>query len=65
MHPVAFNMVNEPLNSVIIPTVTSVKAAIKHDESIGGTASIFVNEGGMQVVSPELAQKVLPELPRI
>lgn len=42
--------------SVIIPTVTSIKAAIKHYESIGGTASIYINEDGMQVVSPELAR---------
>jgi hypothetical protein len=43
-------------HSVIIPTITSLKAAIKHYESVGGTASIYVNEDGMQVVSPELAQ---------
>jgi hypothetical protein len=42
--------------SVIAPTIESVKAAIKHYESIGGTASIFINEDGMQVVSPELAE---------
>ena len=42
--------------SVIIPTVTSLKAAVKHYESVGGTASIFVNEDGMQTVSEELAQ---------
>jgi hypothetical protein len=41
---------------VIAPTVESVKEAIKHYESIGGTASIFINEDGMQVVSPELAE---------
>jgi hypothetical protein len=41
---------------VIAPTVASVKEAIKHYESIGGTASIFINEDGMQVVSPELAE---------
>jgi hypothetical protein len=46
----------EATNRVIIPTITSLKAAIRHYESIGGTASIFVNEDGMQVVSPELAQ---------
>jgi hypothetical protein len=31
-------------------------AAIKHYESVGGTASIFVNEDGMQVVRPEVAE---------
>lgn len=45
----------EGLSNVIIPTITSVRKAIKHYESIGGTASIFVNEDGMQVISPELA----------
>ena len=49
-------MLKESSPSVIIPTVTSIKAAIKHYENIGGTASIFVNEDGMQVVSPELAE---------
>jgi hypothetical protein len=43
-------------SSVIIPTITSLKAAVRHYESVGGTASIFVNEDGMQVVSDELAQ---------
>ncbi|PMD58223.1 uncharacterized protein K444DRAFT_592129 [Hyaloscypha bicolor E] len=46
----------EGLTGVIAPTVESVKEAIKHYESIGGTASIFINEDGMQVVSPELAE---------
>lgn len=46
----------EGLTGVIIPTITSLKAAIKNYESIGGTASIFVNEDGMQVVDSELAQ---------
>ncbi|KAE9379340.1 hypothetical protein N431DRAFT_540949 [Stipitochalara longipes BDJ] len=46
----------EGLKGVIAPTVESVKEAIKYYESIGGTASIFINEDGMQVVSPELAE---------
>jgi hypothetical protein len=44
------------LPRVIIPTVISLKKAIKHYESVGGTASIFINEDGMQVISPELAK---------
>jgi hypothetical protein len=44
------------LKSVIIPTVSSVKEAIKHYESVGGTASIYMNEDGMQIISPELAE---------
>jgi hypothetical protein len=50
------NKLNFAPYSVIIPTTISLKAAIKHYESIGGSASIFVNEDGMQVISPELAQ---------
>jgi hypothetical protein len=41
---------------VIIPTVTSLQAAIRKYESIGGTASIFVNDDGMQAVSADLAE---------
>jgi hypothetical protein len=44
--------------SVIVPTVTSIKAAVQHYESVGGTASIFINDDGMQVVSPEIAEYV-------
>ncbi len=43
-------------DSVIVPTVTSLMAAIRHYESVGGTASIFINEGGMQTVKPEIAE---------
>ncbi|TAQ86961.1 hypothetical protein B7494_g4718 [Chlorociboria aeruginascens] len=46
----------EGLKGVIIPTVTSLLAAIKYYEAQGGTASIYVNEDGMQVVDPELAE---------
>jgi hypothetical protein len=49
-------MLMSALHSVIIPTIKSLKAAIRYYESIGGTASIYVNEDGMQAVSPELAQ---------
>ncbi|KAF8858053.1 hypothetical protein BDZ45DRAFT_802898 [Acephala macrosclerotiorum] len=38
------------------PTVTSIQAAIEKYEEQGGTASIFVNNGGMQTVAPELAE---------
>jgi hypothetical protein len=31
-------------------------AAVKFYEERGGTASIFVNDDGMQVVKPELAE---------
>ncbi|KAF2454646.1 glycosyl transferase family group 2-domain-containing protein [Lineolata rhizophorae] len=46
----------ESLDGVIIPTVTSLKAAISHYESHGGTASIFVNDDGMRYISPAEAQ---------
>lgn len=42
--------------SVILPTITSVKAAIRHYESVGGTASIFVNDDGMQNIDPVVAE---------
>lgn len=42
--------------SVIIPTVTSILAAIRYYEAQGGSASIYVNEDGMQAVDPELAE---------
>jgi hypothetical protein len=45
----------EGLKGVIVPTVTSLIAAIRHYESVGGTASIFVNDDGMQVVKPGVA----------
>lgn len=46
----------EGLTGVIQPTVQSVKKAIKHYEALGGTASIYMNEDGMQVVSEEVAK---------
>jgi hypothetical protein len=46
----------EGLKGVIIPTIESLMPAIRHYESLGGTASIFVCEDGMQAVSPEVAE---------
>ncbi|OIW23665.1 hypothetical protein CONLIGDRAFT_585920 [Coniochaeta ligniaria NRRL 30616] len=47
----------EGLDAVIKPTVKSLKAAISTYEMQGGTANIFVNDDGMQLVSEEEAQK--------
>jgi len=46
----------EGLKGVIIPTVTSLLAAVKYYEEKGGTASIYVNDDGMQLVKPELQE---------
>jgi hypothetical protein len=46
----------EGLRSVIEPTVRSLKAAISTYEMQGGTANIFVNDDGMQLISDEDAQ---------
>lgn len=46
----------EGLKGVIIPTVETLLTAVKHYEEQGGTASIFVNDDGMQLVKPELAE---------
>ena len=46
----------EGLHTVIIPTVTSLKAAISHYELNGGTASIFINDDGLQIISEEERQ---------
>ncbi|QSZ28760.1 hypothetical protein DSL72_003265 [Monilinia vaccinii-corymbosi] len=46
----------EGLKGVIIPTVTSLLAAIRYYEAQGGSASIYVNEDGMQTVPPDLAE---------
>ncbi|EPE05345.1 glycosyl transferase family 2 [Ophiostoma piceae UAMH 11346] len=43
----------EGLEAVIRPTVTSLEAAICHYRSCGGTANIFINDDGMQLLSPE------------
>lgn len=47
----------EGLWSVIDPTVKSVKAAISTYEMQGGTANIFINDDGMQLVPAEEAQE--------
>ncbi|KAI9684442.1 MAG: hypothetical protein M1829_002252 [Trizodia sp. TS-e1964] len=46
----------EGLRSVIEPTVRSVKEAISTYEMQGGSANIFINDDGMQVISEEDAQ---------
>ncbi|KAI9699641.1 MAG: hypothetical protein M1836_002675 [Candelina mexicana] len=46
----------EGLHSVIDPTVKSIKAAISTYEMQGGTANIFVNDDGMQLISDNDAQ---------
>ena len=46
----------EGLKGVILPTITSLVAAVKYYEDRGGTASIFVNDDGMQLVKSELAE---------
>ncbi|KAK4193139.1 glucans biosynthesis glucosyltransferase H [Podospora australis] len=46
----------EGLTAVIKPTVISLKAAISTYEMQGGTASIFINDDGMQLISDEDAQ---------
>jgi hypothetical protein len=46
----------EGLNAVIKPTVVSLKAAISTYEMQGGTANIFVNDDGMQLMGDEEAQ---------
>ncbi|PVH95875.1 hypothetical protein DM02DRAFT_570462 [Periconia macrospinosa] len=57
----------EGLKGVIIPTVTSLLAAVRYYEQQGGTASIFVNEDGMRCVSHEMqeARKAFYELNNI
>jgi len=43
----------EGLHAVIEPTIRSLKAAISTYEMQGGTANIFVNDDGMQLVSED------------
>ncbi|KAF2084273.1 hypothetical protein K490DRAFT_75932 [Saccharata proteae CBS 121410] len=47
----------EGLHSVIEPTIRSLKAAISTYEMQGGTANIFVNDDGMQLISEEDARQ--------
>ena len=49
----------EGLHSVIAPTVRSIKKAISTYELQGGSANIFVNDDGMQLISDEERQEVL------
>ncbi|KAH0030048.1 hypothetical protein KCU78_g3175, partial [Aureobasidium melanogenum] len=46
----------EGLDSVIAPTVYSIKAAISTYEMQGGTANIFINDDGMQLLSRDEAR---------
>lgn len=39
-----------------MPTVESLLKAIRYYEAQGGSASIYVNEDGMQAVDPDLAE---------
>ncbi|KAK3112694.1 hypothetical protein LTR53_010749 [Teratosphaeriaceae sp. CCFEE 6253] len=47
----------EGLQAVIEPTVRSIKAAISTYEMQGGTANIFVNDDGMQLVGADEARE--------
>ena len=47
----------EGLYSVIDPTVKSLKAAIATYEMQGGTANIFINDDGMQIIDPVQAEQ--------
>ncbi|KAI9798384.1 MAG: hypothetical protein M1825_005368 [Sarcosagium campestre] len=46
----------EGLNSVIKPTILSIKAAMSTYEMQGGSANIFINDDGMQLISDEDAR---------
>ena len=46
----------EGLKGVIMPTIESCMAAVRFYEERGGTASIYVNDDGMQLVKAELAE---------
>lgn len=46
----------EGLHSVIEPTIRSIKAAISTYEMQGGTANIFVNDDGMQLIPEDEAR---------
>ena len=47
----------EGLAAVIEPTIRSIKAAISTYEMQGGTANIFVNDDGMQIISEDEARQ--------
>lgn len=46
----------EGLKGVIMPTIESCMDAVRYYEARGGTASIFINDDGMQLVKPDLAE---------
>ena len=46
----------EGLKGVIMPTIESCMAAVRYYQDRGGTASIYVNDDGMQLVKAELAE---------
>lgn len=46
----------EGLRGVIVPTMISLMEAIAYYEKAGGTASVFINDDGMQAIEPELAE---------
>ncbi|KAH6719302.1 glycosyl transferase family group 2-domain-containing protein [Leptodontidium sp. MPI-SDFR-AT-0119] len=46
----------EGLDSVILPTVRSIKRAISTYELQGGSANIFINDDGLQIISAEERQ---------
>ncbi|KAF4550532.1 Hypothetical protein D9617_17g048000 [Elsinoe fawcettii] len=46
----------EGLSAVIEPTIHSIKAAISTYEMQGGSANIFINDDGMQLISEEEAR---------
>ncbi|KAF5554620.1 hypothetical protein FMEXI_1902 [Fusarium mexicanum] len=46
----------EGLKGVIVPTMISVMAAIEYYEQKGGTASVFINDDGMQLIQDDLAE---------
>lgn len=47
----------ESLSATIRPAIASLQAAISHYELCGGSANIFVNDDGMQIISEEAAQE--------
>ncbi|KAF2790841.1 hypothetical protein K505DRAFT_409586 [Melanomma pulvis-pyrius CBS 109.77] len=47
----------EGLHAVIEPTIRSIKAAISTYELQGGTANVFVNDDGMQLISDDEAKE--------
>lgn len=47
----------ESLRTVIAPTIRSIKEAISTYEMQGGSANIFINDDGMQLLDDELARE--------